>query len=101
MEEFIDTDAERPLFSLQRYFSLDDGILKYSKCLADVSIKGTAEGILMFVLGGWLFPRNIHLWAEGSRSLTTSLPVTPVCCDFCAKAPEEPQQRRSRHCRCC
>lgn len=44
IEEFIDPDTECPLFSLQRYFSLDKGILKYSKCIADVSIKRIAEG---------------------------------------------------------
>lgn len=44
IEEFIDTDTECTLFSLQRYFSLDKGILKYGKCIADVSIKRTAEG---------------------------------------------------------
>lgn len=38
-EEFIDTDTDCTLFSLQRYFSLDKGILKYGKCIADVSIK--------------------------------------------------------------
>lgn len=81
IEEFLDPDTECTLFSLQRYFSLDKGILKYSKCLADVSIKGIAEGTLMFVLA--VFPRNIHLCAEGPRSLTTSLSVTPICCDFC------------------
>lgn len=53
IEEFIDTDTERTLFSLQRYFSLDNGILKYSKCLADVST-GIAEATLMFVWDGWL-----------------------------------------------
>lgn len=44
IEEFLDTDTDHTLFSLQRYFSLDNGILKYSKCLTDVSIKGIAEG---------------------------------------------------------
>lgn len=38
-EEFIDADTDWALFSLQRYFSLDKGILKYGKCIADVSIK--------------------------------------------------------------
>lgn len=38
-EGFIGTDTDCALFCLQRYFSLDKGILKYGKCIADVSIK--------------------------------------------------------------
>lgn len=39
IEEFIDADTDCTLFSLQRYFSLSKGMLKYGKCIADVSIK--------------------------------------------------------------
>lgn len=74
IEEFIDTDTECTLFSLQRYFSLDEGILKYSKCLADVSIKGIAEGTLMFVLGGWLYFPETSIFA-----LKAPVPSQPRC----------------------
>lgn len=72
VEEFLDT--ERTLFSLQRYFSLDKGILKYSKCLNDVSITGIAEGTLMFVLDGWLYFPEASIFV-----LKAPVPSQPRC----------------------